>query len=151
MNIKIHARQMEMSDSLRNYAERHIADQLTTIYKGQAATLDIEFSEAVGGRERTCKVTVFVPKGKTLVASAQDANIYAAIDICAEKISRGLRHYKEKRQDAVRQSPRPVEQISPATPADTFDENDDAGEVEVEFDTSAHETDEPVVTEPSDA
>ncbi len=125
MNIKIHARQMELSDSLRDYAERHIADQLTTIYKGQAATLDIEFSEAVGGRERICKVTVFIPKGKTIVASAQDANVFAAVDICADKISRGLRHYKEKRQDAVRQGPRPSDSlVSQAPVGDEYEEDE---------------------------
>ncbi len=114
MNIKIHARGMELTDSLRRYAERHIAEPITTIYKGPAATMDIEFSEAVGGRERICQVTLFVPKGKTIVASAQDANVYAAIDICAEKISRALRHYKEKRQDAVRQGSRPATRVVPA-------------------------------------
>lgn len=115
MNIKIHAHQLEMSDSLRAYAERHIAEALTTIYKGSAATLDIEFSEAVGGREKICRVNVFVPRGKTLVASAQDANLYAAVDLVAEKIARELRQYKEKRQDSVRQGVRSAEAAPGAT------------------------------------
>lgn len=119
MDIKIHAHQLEMSDSLRAYAERHIAEALTNIYKGSAASLDIEFSEAVGGREKICRVSVFVPRGKTLVASAQDANLYAAVDLTAEKIARELRQYKEKRQDSVRQGVRPAEVVNEPTPEAT--------------------------------
>ncbi len=97
MNIKIHTHQLDMSDNLREYAERRIADSIGHIYKRQAGTLDIEFSDASGGREKACKVTFFVPPAKTLVASAQDPDPYAAVDLAAEKISREVRRYKEKR------------------------------------------------------
>ena len=97
MNIKIHTHQLDMSDPLRAYAERHIAESISHFFKEQAARLDIEFEDAVGGREKRCQVTVWVPHGKTLVASAEDANPYAAVDLAAEKISRELRRYKEKR------------------------------------------------------
>ncbi len=97
MNIKIHTHQLDMSDPLRAYAERHIADVINNIYKKQAATLNIEFSDAIGGREKACKVTFFVPPGKTLVATAQDANPYAAVDLAADRIAREVLRLKEKR------------------------------------------------------
>ena len=131
MNIRMHAHGLEMSDALRDYAERHIAETLANIYKAQAAKLDIEFSEAVGGREKICKASVFVPRGKTLVASAQDANLFAAVDIVADKISRELRQYKEKRQDSVRQGARQGQPVVPPNGdpgADEFENYD-------EFDT----------------
>lgn len=128
MNVKIHAKQLDIGDSLRTYAERHIAETLANLYKRRAATLDIEFSRDVGGREKVCKVTVFVPRGKTLVASAKDANPYAAVDLVAEKISRELRQYKEKRLDATKAG------VSPAaldlTPEQAEDELWDLTEYE---------------------
>lgn len=102
MNIKIHTHQLDMSDPLRNYAERHIADVVSHIFKTQAATLDIEFSDAVGGREKVCKVSLFAPHSHPLVASAQDPNPYAAVDLAAEKIGREVRRLKEKRLQAAR-------------------------------------------------
>jgi len=131
MNIKIHARQLEMSEAMRNYAEKHIVEAITTIYKGQAATLDIEFSETVAGREKVCKATVFVPRGKTIVASAEDPNLYAAVDMVAEKISRGLRHYKEKRQVIARQGSKLGEVISTEVTPEDDDALDDYSDVEM--------------------
>ncbi len=107
MEMKIHARQLDIGESLRAYAERHIGESLANIYRRRTANIDIEFSRDAKGREKVCKVTVFVPRGKTLVATAQDANPYAAVDLVAEKISRELRQYKEKRAQAERQGVSP--------------------------------------------
>ncbi len=107
MEMKIHARQLDIGDSLRAYAARHIGESLANLYRRRTANVDIEFSRDARGREKVCKVTVFVPRGKTLVATAQDANPYAAVDLVAEKISRGLRQYKEKRAQAERQGVSP--------------------------------------------
>lgn len=102
MNTKIHTHQLDMSDALREYAVRHIEDLVTRIYNKQNPSLDIEFADVSGGREKQVKVTFHVPHGKTLVATAQDANPYAAVDLAADKISRELRRYKEKLQDVQR-------------------------------------------------
>ena len=125
MNIKIHTHQLDMSDPLREYAEKHIAEAIGNIFREQAATLDIEFADAVGGREKHCKVSMKVPHGKMLVAHAQDPNPYAAVDMAAEKISREIRRLKEKRLANRHATPTPEDSTS-GTPY--FDEWDDASE-----------------------
>lgn len=125
MNIKIHTHQLDMSDPLREYAERHIAGAVSTIFKrqGSAATLNIEFSDA-GGREKQCKVTFFVPQGKTLVATAQDSNPYAAVDLAANKISNELKRYKEKRFSHKGSAPQVFDQFGQVeSDFDDYEEN----------------------------
>lgn len=132
MNTKIHTHQLDMSDALREYAVKHIEELVTRIYNKQNPTLDIEFSDVSAGREKMCKVTLHVPPGKTLVASAQDVNPYAAVDLAAEKISRELRRFKEKRQDAARHG------VSPADlPALENDGSDDEEAAEFDADLEA--------------
>lgn len=126
MNIKIHTHQLDMSDPLRTYAERHIAETINNIFKEQSATLDIEFADAGGGREKQCRVSMYVPHGKTLVASAQDANPYAAVDLAAEKISREIRRLKEKRL-AGRHSQSPASMPANASEAVEEEETEDFG------------------------
>jgi len=138
MHIKIHTHQLDMSDPLRTYAESHIADAIRKTFKRQAATLDIEFSDAVGGRERACKVTFFVPHGKTLVATAQDPNPYAAVDLVAEKIAREVRRYKEKRLDATRHAGRQhhaeISDVSSVVDGELEDSARELGEIDIEVD-----------------
>lgn len=109
MNTKIHTHQLDMSDALREYAVRHIEELVARIYNKQNPTLDIEFSDVSAGREKQVKVTLHIPHGKTLVASAQDANPYAAVDLAADKISRELRRYKEKQLDTARHGVSPAD------------------------------------------
>jgi len=124
MNTKIHTHQLDMSDALREYAIRHIEELVARIYNKQNPSLDIEFADVSGGREKKVKVTFHVPHGKTLVASAQDANPYAAVDLAADKISRELRRYKEKMLDAQRHGIDPADVIVNSEDGEDADEFD---------------------------
>ena len=131
MNTKIHTHQLDMSDALRDYARSHIEDVVTRIFNKQNPTLDIEFSNAHGGQERKVKVTVHVPHSKTLVATAQDANPYAAVDMAADKITQELRRLKEKIQDANRQGVDPTDLVADGTSV-TYEETPEEFDADLE-------------------
>jgi putative sigma-54 modulation protein len=94
MQITVSGRQIDVTESLRDYAsekigrvERHF-DNLTTMN----VVLRVE-------KERHVAEVTLHAKGATLAASAEAADMYAAIDDLADKLDRQVLKHKEKISD----------------------------------------------------
>ena len=99
MQMNVTGRRMEVTETLESYArtklgrlERHF-DHVTNVH----VVLSVE-------RERhRAEATVHVT-GRELFAEAVEEEMYAAIDILADKLDRQIKRYKEKMTDHHRGS-----------------------------------------------
>ena len=99
MNTTVHARHMDITDAIREYAEDKIA-KLPKYYDGIQSIeviLDIEAGKplveivAQGGRKHT-----FVAHHRD---AQREGDMYACIDQCVDKISQQVRRHKDRVRD----------------------------------------------------
>ena len=94
MQITVSGRKLEVTDSLRNYAEEKIGrvqkhfDHLTTMN----VVLQVE-------KQRHLAEVTLHAKGATLAATAEAPDMYAAIDELADKLDRQVLRYKTKAKE----------------------------------------------------
>ena len=95
MNVIVKARHMETSDSIRQYVESKTA-KLERIYAGIQSVEVILETEA-----DHCVVEIIAQASKkhTFVASQRDANMYACVDMCLDKVAAQIRRFKDKVRD----------------------------------------------------
>ena len=97
MNVRVHGRNMELADDLRDLAEERI-EHAGRIFD-DVTTADVEFSENANPRQTNGRYRVEITSGAAgrvvrVVSDAFDAR--AALDTAAEKYERQLRKLKER-------------------------------------------------------
>ncbi len=100
MKLVIHGRNIEITDAIRDYVEQKI---LKAVNHFQTLTneVDVHLSVARNPRissKQSAEVTLYVDKA-VVRAEESSENLYASIDLVADKISRQLRKFKEKRHN----------------------------------------------------
>ncbi len=103
MKLLIHGKNIEITDSLREYVHQKI-EKATNHYQNLTTEVDVHLSVARNPRittRQTAEVTLFV-NGSVIRAEESSENLYASIDLVADKITRQLRKYKEKRNPTHR-------------------------------------------------
>lgn len=103
MKLLIHGKNIEITDSLREYVHQKI-EKATSHYQNLTTEADVHLSVARNPRitpRQTAEVTLFV-NGSVIRAEESSENLYASIDLVADKITRQLRKYKEKRNPTHR-------------------------------------------------
>lgn len=95
MNITIEARHMEVTDAIRDYAESKV-EKLPKYYDNIQS---IEMVIDMDGGQPSVEIIVQASRKSTFVAHHRDADLYAAIDECADKIAQQLRRHKDKVRD----------------------------------------------------
>jgi putative sigma-54 modulation protein len=100
MKLVIHGRNIEITDAIRDYVEQKI---LKAVNHFQTLTneVDVHLSVARNPRisaKQSAEVTLYVDKA-IVRAEESSENLYASIDLVADKISRQLRKFKEKRHN----------------------------------------------------
>lgn len=89
MQVIVKARQMKLTEALKAYAEEKLGHSTAKIFDRPAAKIDIELSKLAhkhGSATEECRVTVFMPKGKTVVIVEVDDNMYKAIDLAHDRL-----------------------------------------------------------------
>ena len=96
MKLLIHGRNLELTPSLRDYTKTKI-DKATHNFQEMVKEADVHLSVARNPRvpQQTAEVTVFA-NGTVIRAQERSENLYASIDLVANKLSRQLRKYKER-------------------------------------------------------
>jgi len=92
MQIETHGHQIEVTPALHDYVEARLA-RLGRHFE-QACQVRVQL--AIDKPEHKAEATVSLP-GRTLHADAGGADMYAAIDLLADKLYRLLIKHKEKR------------------------------------------------------
>ena len=95
MNITIEARHMEVTDAIRQYAESKV-EKLPKYYDNIQS---IEVVIDMDGGQPSVEIIVQASRKSTFVAHHRDADLYACIDECVDKVSQQLRRHKDKVRD----------------------------------------------------
>ena len=97
MDIKVSGRKVTVTDALRNYVDEKIGGALG-VFDIQPMTCDVVLrveKNRSNPEAAVCEVTVRVRDNVVRVESA-DPDMYAAIDIAADKATRQIRKFKTK-------------------------------------------------------
>jgi len=100
MKLVIQGKNIEITDSLREYVTQKI-DKAVSHFQNLITEVDVHLSVTRNPRitaKQIAEVTIYV-NGSVVRAEEGSENLYASIDLVADKISRQLRKYKEKRHD----------------------------------------------------
>lgn len=99
MKLVIQGKNIEITDSIREYVNQKI-EKAVSHFQQLTTEVDVHLSVAKNPRinpNQAAEVTIYA-NGTVIRAQESSENMYASIDLVADKIARQLRKYKEKRQ-----------------------------------------------------
>ncbi|MBD6616018.1 ribosome-associated translation inhibitor RaiA [Komarekiella sp. 'clone 1'] len=100
MKLVIHGKNIEITDAIREYVHQKI-EKAVNHFQNITNEVDVHLSVARNPRinpRQAAEVTIYA-NGSVIRAEESSENLYASIDLVADKIARQLRKYKERRQD----------------------------------------------------
>ena len=97
MRLQVKGRNLEVSDSIRSYAEQKLAKLEKQLGESTQVELElaVEKNPSISANQ-VAEATVFT-KGPTLRAREASKDMRASIDQLADKLVRQVRHYRDKR------------------------------------------------------
>ncbi|MGE5655838.1 MAG: ribosome hibernation-promoting factor, HPF/YfiA family [Actinomycetota bacterium] len=107
MKLVIQGKNIEITDAIRDYVNQKI-DKAVNHFQNLTTEVDVHLSVARNPRinpKQTAEVTIYA-NGSVIRAEESSENLYASIDLVADKIARQLRKYKEKRHDKTHTNPK---------------------------------------------
>lgn len=104
MNLNISGRNLEVTPAIRDYVKTKIG----RINKHFDNVVDSQVMLSIDRLRHNAEITVRVP-GKDIHCAAEDENLYAAIDLLADKIDRQVIKYKQKTQNHAHEPLKRVE------------------------------------------
>jgi putative sigma-54 modulation protein len=121
MKLVIQGKNMEVTEAIREYVEQKL-DKAVSHFQALTTEVDVHLSVARNPRivsSQSAEVTVYA-NGSVIRAEEKSENLYASIDLVADKISRKLRKFKERKSDhtAAKTSVAVVEQPTLPVPDD---------------------------------
>jgi putative sigma-54 modulation protein len=94
MQLSLSGHHVEVTDSMRAYVEK----KLERITRHFDHVIDVHCVLTVEKLRQKAEATLHV-RGNAIHADATDGNMYAAIDMLADKLDRSVIKHKEKRSD----------------------------------------------------
>jgi putative sigma-54 modulation protein len=120
MRLQVKGRNLEVSDSIRSYAEEKLAklDKFVRDPTRVEVELHVEKNPSISDNH-VAEATVFT-KGPVLRARESSADMKASIDQLVDKLERQVKRYREKRRPGrpPHGSPQPVEE-APVIPSES--------------------------------
>jgi putative sigma-54 modulation protein len=99
MKLLIHGRNLELTPALRDYTENKLS-RAVGHFDGLVQEADVHLSVARNPRvpQQTAEVTLFAA-GTVIRAQERSENLYASIDLVANKLARQLQRHKDRRNN----------------------------------------------------
>lgn len=113
MKLVIQGKNIDITDAIHDYVHQKI-EKAVSHFENLTTEVDVHLSVARNPRinpKQTAEVTIYA-NGAVVRAEESSENLYASIDMVANKIARQLRKYKEKRNRKTH---------TPVKPTETFD------------------------------
>ncbi|MFK7874549.1 MAG: ribosome-associated translation inhibitor RaiA [Paracoccaceae bacterium] len=108
MRYQISGKQIDIGDALQTHVKSELGSVVEK-YAERPTDANVVFSKS--GHEHVCEATVHLSTGLTAQAKAHATEIYAAFDLCSEKMEKQLRRYKRRLKDHHKDRVEPVELI----------------------------------------
>ncbi|MFN3927225.1 MAG: ribosome hibernation-promoting factor, HPF/YfiA family [Pseudanabaenaceae cyanobacterium] len=127
MELVIHGKNIEITDGIRGYVQQKLAKAIAH-FQSLIGGVDVHLSVAKNPRisaAQAAEVTIHA-NGTVIRVEEKSENLYASIDLVADKIARKLRKFKERKQKhhavktsiaVVEQPPQPLPTQTKAEPA----------------------------------
>ncbi len=99
MKLVIQGKNLEITEAIHEYVHQKISKAVSH-YQQLTNEVDVHLSIARNPRinpKQTAEVTIYA-NGTVIRAQESSENLYASVDLVADKIARQLRKFKEKRQ-----------------------------------------------------
>jgi putative sigma-54 modulation protein len=112
MKLVIQGKNIEITDAIREYVHQKI-EKAVSHFQSLTTEVDVHLSVARNPRitpKQTAEVTIYA-NGAVVRAEESSENLYASIDLVANKIARQLRKFKEKRHAQTHAPVKTVEVI----------------------------------------
>lgn len=100
MNLSITGRHLEITPAIREY----VMNKMSRVARHFDNVIDTQVILSIERLKHTAEVTMRL-RGKDIHCEAIDENLYAAIDLLADKIDRQVIKYKSKMQDYATTEP----------------------------------------------
>jgi putative sigma-54 modulation protein len=113
MKLVIQGKNIEITDAIHEYVHQKI-EKAVNHFQSLTTEVDVHLSVARNPRitpKQTAEVTIYA-NGTVVRAEESSENLYASIDMVADKITRQLRKYKEKRQEQIQAPVKTAEVLS---------------------------------------
>ena len=94
MNLNVSGHHLEVTPAIRTYVQ----SKLERVARHFDHVIDAHVILTVDKLRQKAEVTIHV-RGKDLHCECEDADLYAAIDLLADKLDRQVLRYKDKRYD----------------------------------------------------
>lgn len=117
MKLVIQGKNIEITDAIRDYVNQKI-EKAVNHFQSITNEVDVNLSVARNPRinsKQTAEVTIYA-NGTVIRAQESNDDLYASVDLVADKIQRQLRKYKEKLQNKKTQSLRKTSLVVPEAP-----------------------------------
>jgi len=108
MRYQISGKQIDIGESLQAHV-KSVLNEVVEKYAERPTDAQIIFSR--DAHEYVCESTVHLSTGLTAQARARATEIYAAFDMCGEKMEKQLRRYKRRLKNHHRDREQPVEHL----------------------------------------
>jgi|SRR5699024_2405123 len=99
MSMKISGRHLEVTPAIHDY----VRNKLSRINKHFDKVVESQVTLSIEKLDHIAEITLRA-HGKDIHCSAKDENLYAAIDLLADKVDRQIRKTKEKAQEHFHES-----------------------------------------------
>ncbi|MFK8077086.1 MAG: ribosome-associated translation inhibitor RaiA [Granulosicoccus sp.] len=103
MNLTVTGHHVDVTTSMRNY----VNDKMERLQRHSENLFGIEVTLTVEKMRQKAEATIQVA-GKKLHAATTEPDMYAAIDLLADKLDRQLIRHKEKQKSQRRSSREPI-------------------------------------------
>lgn len=105
MKLIVKARHMNLTDALREHAEQKLGEAIKRIHDSPSLQVEVELSElgrTNDGQDKECRITVFMPKSKTIVISEISDDMYKAMDLARDRLLYQFKRERDKQRTSSR-------------------------------------------------
>lgn len=106
MRYQISGKQIDIGEALQTHVKNELGG-IVDKYAERPTDAHVIFSKSAS--EFVCETIVHLSTGLTTQAKAKAHEIYAAFDLCCDKLEKQLRRYKRRLKDHHRERAEPVE------------------------------------------
>jgi ribosomal subunit interface protein len=104
MKVLMRGVHLDLTESLRDYANRHLVDPLAKYIEDDASEIEIALVDTngpKGGLDQECRVTVRMPGFTGMHVTETSETIFQSIDAARDTLERVIKKTIEKRRDVA--------------------------------------------------
>jgi len=141
MQVIVKGRHIDLSPAIKGHAEDKLGKAIMRVFDRPAAKVEIELSDLGNMRDglnKECRVTVFMPKGKTINISEVSDDMYKAIDLAHDRLLHQVKRARTKKVVTTRNR-KEAEKMRAQTARDTLTTEPEGWEEDLQADLAEGE------------